>query len=114
MKTPSIFGSWNARGQIGKVVIAQHNKGRQYLRQMFKPKNPRTDRQQEYRQIFSDAVKEYKNLSPDLKEPWQEKAKKEQTTPTALYFKWYRSNFGGLAFCGLARCGWSRLNRGEI
>jgi len=44
------------KGSIGKAVTASKWKGRNYLKQYFKPSNPNTIKQQETRTWFKDAV----------------------------------------------------------
>ncbi len=114
MKNYGTYGGFRARGKLGNVIIAQENKGRQCVRTYFKPRNPRTKKQQDRRELFRQSAKEYKNLPEIEKDPWREEAQEKQTTPTALYFVFYLEKSGLLAYLAVAICGYARLNRKEV
>lgn len=62
--------SMNARGQIGKTLVAAKWKGIPYMRQYVVPANPRTTAQQAVRGMFALLREMYKLAPAVLRAPW--------------------------------------------
>ena len=60
-------------GKIGNVVFYNYS-GSQFIRRYVVPHNPRTQRQQNRRALFAEAVAAWQTLPSYKKEQWQQKA----------------------------------------
>jgi len=83
-----IYGSNNERWG----VYRKRGKGKTaYIsRERFMwPKNPRTETQQNWRQVFKDMVIAWKALTPEQKADWNKKATNLIYTGYCLFTKWY-------------------------
>jgi hypothetical protein len=86
MKITNVFGT-RFNGAIGKTMIASTWKGKEYIRAYAVPHNPRTERQQEHRAVFAEAVKAWKGLS--LKERKKLDKEAREMTGFNLYVSRY-------------------------
>ena len=62
MKIKNVFGN-EYTGTIGKSITGSKWKGVRYIRKHFLPKNPRTQEQVVVRTRFTDAVREWKEMT---------------------------------------------------
>jgi len=63
--------SMDARGGVGSSIVFGGWKGIPWVREWFKPQNPKTDPQVSVRTIFTQAVERYHTLSDEQKAAWQ-------------------------------------------
>ncbi len=77
MKTTKIRNVFGNRyfGALGGDVIASSWKGRRYLKAYAKPRNPRTELQQQHRQRFAQAVAAWKALPADRRAAYDRAAR---------------------------------------
>lgn len=75
MKIKNVFGN-EYSGTIGDCITASVWKGIRYIRKWFKPTNPRTGLQVDQRELFTQAVDEWQNLSALQKEAYDRVAVK--------------------------------------
>jgi len=66
--------SMEASGSISKGITYSRWRGINYVRQWFKPQNPRSELQVAQRQRMIDAVKDYHALSTENKAAWDSAA----------------------------------------
>ena len=64
------FFSMDARGSIGKALTAAAWKGIQYIREWFRPQNPKTSEQTWIRGIFTNGVLGWQDLDAAGKALW--------------------------------------------
>jgi hypothetical protein len=65
--------------------------GKPYISKMkfYRPSNPRTDKQQAWRNKFASGMQAWGALEPEVKEQWSIKAKKERIPAYSLFLRQY-------------------------
>jgi len=66
--------------------------GKTFTREHVIPHNPRTENQQQNRNLFKEAVESWQNLSMENKELWNNKAKKVNRKGYNYYISSYMEN----------------------
>jgi len=90
-KVTGPFFSMDARGTIGKALTAAAWKGIQYIREWFKPQNPKTYDQKWIRGIFQNGVLGWQALDAPTKALWEAGVLK--TGKTMSGFNFYMSEY---------------------
>lgn len=88
-KVSGPFLSVSASGTVGQIVTASRWKGIQYMREWFKPQNPRTEQQIIVRNRMIKAVASYHQESAETKAAWDEAAYGQPISGFNLYVKRY-------------------------
>jgi len=80
------------RNAIGQNVVFSQWKGRPYMRSWVKPANPQTNKQQANRDVLTQLVKRYQEISadPDVKAEWNEEALPYVISGFNVFVKWGR------------------------
>lgn len=73
--------SIDATGPVGKTIVMSHWKGRNVVRKLVKPKNPRSGLQKGMRAMFQFTSQNFKNLTALQVSNWAAKAKPFHITP---------------------------------
>ena len=74
MKVRNTFGN-RFRGTLGKELVASSWKGHEYLRAYVVPRDPKTERQLQHREIWREAVAAWHALSADDRKAYNREAK---------------------------------------
>jgi len=82
------FLSISASGTVGKMLTAGTWKGIAYMREWFKPANPRTAAQVAQRTHFADAVASWHTQTADTKLAWKAHVEGQALTGFNAYVKY--------------------------
>jgi hypothetical protein len=77
------LGSMQASGKFKDYIFVTRN-GNTYIKPYKKPRNPNSLAQQLHRDKFKQAVKSWKELPPEIKQEYRNRAKLEPTPMTGI------------------------------